>query len=390
MKRQDLNRRQAHWTQWLLYFNLKWVHKPGASMAKVNALSRQEDHAIGIEEDNKGILFIPPERIHAVSTWITNARDRIQDQIREYTKAHDLAKSYKNYDEENEILSRDGKIFVLDDDNLQMEIVCLHHDTPLAGHPGQEKMLELLERSYFWPGMSTYVKNYVSWCDQCACFKEGNMAPPGKLQPLDIPNMPWVDVSVDFITDLPLSNGYDLILVIVDHFSKEVEFIPCNKTVTTLEMAKLYLFHVWKDHGLPHTIVSDHGPQFASQVMKDLCKHLRITPKLSITHHPQTDGQMEWINHDLQQYLRIFTTKKQNEWADWIAPAQFSYNMKKQASTKKSPFEVTRTYSPRMGIEKRSTKAPAMDLLAKEISNTPRISKTKLETGTGQNEIPGR
>ena len=81
MKRQDLNRRQAHWTQWLLYFNLQWVHKPGASMAKVNALSRQEDHAIGIEEDNKGILFIPPERIHAVSTWITNARDRIQDQI---------------------------------------------------------------------------------------------------------------------------------------------------------------------------------------------------------------------------------------------------------------------------------------------------------------------
>ena len=76
--------------------------------------------------------------------------------------------------------------------------------------------------------------------------------------------MPWIDVSVDFITDLSLSNGYDLILVIVDCFSKEVEFIPYNKTVTTLETAKLYLFHVWKNHSLPHTIVSDHGPQFAS------------------------------------------------------------------------------------------------------------------------------
>ena len=191
--------------------------------------------------------------------------------------------------------------------------------------------------------------------------------------------MPWVDVSVDFITDLPLSNGYDSILVIVDRFSKEVEFIPCNKTVTALETAKLYLFHIWKEHGLPHTIVSDHGPQFASQVMKDLCKHLGITPKLSTAHHLQTDGQTEQMNHDLQQYLHIFTAEKQNEWVDWIVPAQFSYNTKQQSSTKKSPFEVTCMYSPRMEIEKRSTKAPAMDLLAEEISNTLESVKKNLK-----------
>ena len=74
-------------------------------------------------------------------------------------------------------------------------VVHLHHDTRLAGHPGQEKMLELLERSYFWSGMTTYVKNYIFQCDQCACFKGSNVAPPGKLQPLNIPNMPWVDIS---------------------------------------------------------------------------------------------------------------------------------------------------------------------------------------------------
>ena len=84
--------------------------------------------------------------------------------------------------------------------------------------------------------------------------------------------MPWVDVSADFITDLPLSHGFDSILTVVDQFSKETEFIPCNKTATALDTAKLYLFHVWKDHGLPRTIISDRGPQFASQVMTDLCK----------------------------------------------------------------------------------------------------------------------
>ena len=81
MKRQDLNRRQACWAQWLSRFNFKWVHKPGASMAKADALSQREDHAIGIEENNKGILFIPLKQIHAVLTWVTDVGDHIQDQI---------------------------------------------------------------------------------------------------------------------------------------------------------------------------------------------------------------------------------------------------------------------------------------------------------------------
>ena len=84
--------------------------------------------------------------------------------------------------------------------------------------------------------------------------------------------MPWVDVSADFITDLPPSNGFDSILMVIDRFSKETKFILCNKTVTALDTAKLYLFHVWKDPGLPCTVFSDQGPQFTLQVMSDLCK----------------------------------------------------------------------------------------------------------------------
>ena len=129
--------------------------------------------------------------------------------------------------------------------------------------------------------------------------------------------MPWVDVSVDFITDLPLSNGFDSILTVIDRLSKETEFIPCNKTVMALDTAKLYLFHVWKDHGLPRTIISDRGPQFASQVMTDLCKRLGISPKLSMAHHPQTDGQTEVMNREVQQYLRLFCAGEQESWSDW-------------------------------------------------------------------------
>ena len=136
----------------------------------------------------------------------------------------------------------------------------------------------------------------MSWCDRCTRFKGSNTKPAGSAVPLQPSMMPWVDVSADFITDLSLSNGFDSILMVIDHFSKETEFIPCNKTAVALDTTKLYLFHIWKDHGLPRTIISDWGLQFTSQVMTDLCKRLGILPKLSTVHHPQTDGQMEVMN----------------------------------------------------------------------------------------------
>ena len=181
-----------------------------------------------------------------------------------------------------------------------------------------EKTLELMQRSYTWPGMPTLVKDYVSRCDCCARFKGSNQAPPGKLKPLDTPPGPWKEISTDFITDLPVSEGFDSILVVVDRFSKEVKFIPCTKTTSALDTAKLYLCYVWKHHGLPTRIVSDRSPQFASQVMKDIGKRLDIQPRLSTAYHSQTDGQTERINRDLQQYLRIFTLEKQNEWVSWL------------------------------------------------------------------------
>ena len=125
--------------------------------------------------------------------------------------------------------------------------------------------------------------------------------------------------------------------------------------------------------------MSDRGPQFTSQVMKDICKRLGIQPRLSTTYHAQTDGQTERINRDLQQYLRIFTSEKQDEWVSWLPLAQFSYNTKKQLTTKKSPFEVTRSYQPKMGFEQRATKAPAAEELTKGMEETLEQTKENIE-----------
>ena len=173
---------------------------------------------------------------------------------------------------------------------------------------------------------------------------------------------------MDFITDLPLSNGFDSILTVVDRFSKETEFISCNKTATALDTAKLYLFHVWKDHGLPRTIISDRGLQFTSQVMTDLCKRLSISPKLSTAHHPQMDGQTEVTNQEVQQYLCLFCADEQERWADWLGLAQFAINNRQHLATKFSPFQLTHTYTLRMGIEHHTAKAPAAEEFTDHLS----------------------
>ena len=109
-----------------------------------------------------------------------------------------------------------GQMYVPDNNSLRMHIISSHHDSPVAGHLGYQKTQELIERQYYWPGLASDIRTYVPQCNRCACFKGSNTKPTGSAVPLQPSTMPWVDVSVDFITDLPLSNGFDSILTVID------------------------------------------------------------------------------------------------------------------------------------------------------------------------------
>ena len=121
--------------------------------------------------------------------------------------------------------------------------------------------------------------------------------------PNPIPTGPWINISVDFITGLPEAQGYDAILVVCDRFTKQVHIIPTTKETSSLGLARLYHDHIWKLHRLPNTVISDRGSQFAATFMKELNKILGIETKLSTAYHPQTDGQTERMNQELEQYL---------------------------------------------------------------------------------------
>ena len=122
------------------------------------------------------------------------------------------------------------RLYIPDSNILRMEIIQKHHDSPVAGHPGYEKTIELLQCNYWWPGMATLVKEYIARCDTCQRFKGSNQAPAGLLQPLPIPNTLWKHISADFIMDLPLSHGYDSILTVVDRLYENM-FSPGHSIV---------------------------------------------------------------------------------------------------------------------------------------------------------------
>ena len=126
---------------------------------------------------------------------------------------------------EEGLVLKEGRVYVPKDEKLRMEIIRLHHDIPIAGHGGQWKMVELVTRNYWWPGVTKKVKQYVEGCDQCQRMKNRAEMPAGKLRPNQIPERPWQHILVDFIMKLPVSKSYDSILVVCNRFSKMSHFV---------------------------------------------------------------------------------------------------------------------------------------------------------------------
>ena len=174
------------------------------------------------------------------------------------------------------------------------------------------------------------------------------------MKPLLIPSRPWTNVTLDFVTGLPISNGYNAILMVVDRLTKERHYIPCTideNGTTTEATAQLLLQNVWKLHGLPLLLTSDRGPQFISGVWKNLCKILGISASLSTSFHPEINGQSEIANQEIERHLRTFVNYQQDDWSDKLLIAEFAANNNDSASTKLSPFFALRGLYPRMSFD---------------------------------------
>jgi hypothetical protein len=188
-------------------------------------------------------------------------------------------------------------------------------------------------------------------------------------------------VSVDFITELPDSHGFDVTMVVVDSVSKGSHFIPTHMIVTALGSARLYLQNVWKLHGLPRSMLCDRGPQFVAEFMRELYRLLGITLSASTAYHLQTDGQTEHVNQELEQYIRIFVSEQQNDWDTLLPLGEFAYNNHIHLATQHSPFFVNTGRHPQMGFEpdQRPSKLKAVNEFADRMKSTLDEARAALE-----------
>ena len=186
--------------------------------------------------------------------------------------------------------------------------------------------------------MRETIKRYVKNCDTCQRSKAVRHAPYGLLQPNEVPDQPWRSIAIDFITDLPESDGYDTILVVIDRLTKMSHFISCKKDLDARQFTTLFMQHIVRLHGIPRDIITDRGSLFTSELCKQITEKLGIERRLSTAFHPQTDSQTKRTNAILEQYLRAYVNYQQDNCNKLLPLAEFAYNNGYQETIKTTSF----------------------------------------------------
>ena len=160
--------------------------------------------------------------------------------------------------------------------------------------------------------------------------------------PLPIPQGPWEEISMDFITGFPLTSAHhDMIWTIVDRFSKQAYFIPCNKTLSTPQAAKMFLDLIFPHHGFPKVLISNRDGRFCNHFWSALCRNLGSKMDFTSAFHPESNGQeTEATNSTILDLLRSYTIENQANWDQHLPLLQFAYNNTPHSATQKTPFEI--------------------------------------------------
>ncbi|MBW0467044.1 hypothetical protein O181_006759 [Austropuccinia psidii MF-1] len=292
---------QAHWAELLVEFHFTTSYHPGRLATLPDALSCQDN-----VYPERGVDFISknPQNFHQVikQDGIQESRffsikvkifsdlvDKIQKEVwqdKDYKEIlNKLARGESALDyslePQSKLLLFKDRVVIPSNKEIQRSILQKCHDSPLASHPGQEKTLKLNKRDFYGASINQFIKDYVSSCQQCSRNKNTHHKKFGLLKPLLIISGPWNSLSMDFITQLPWSNNFNSILVVVDRFPKMPILIPTYGSITSLDLAQIIITHVFSKHGLPVSIVSDRGSLFFLSFWTNLCQQLKISRDLS-------------------------------------------------------------------------------------------------------------
>jgi hypothetical protein len=323
---------QQCWMAKLLGYQFEVKYKPGLENKAADALSR----CYG-EVELKTMISYP--------NWLGGkllldevVNDPYVQKLRDTVQKSPCTKP--GFEVKNDVLLYHGRLVISPNSPSIPMLLEEFHCTPMGGHSGFLRTYRRLAENIYWVGMQKRVRYFVRACDVCQRQKYEATTPGGLLQPLPIPQAIWEDLSLDFITGLPKSKGYDAVMVVVDRLSKFGHFILLKHPYTAKTIAELFIKEIVRLHGIPQSIVSDRDPIFVSHFWKELFKLQGTKLKMSSSYHPETDGQTEVLNRCLESYLRCFSSDQPKTWSHWIPWAEYWYNTTYHVSIGKTPFEV--------------------------------------------------
>ena len=330
----DLNMRQRRWMELLHEYDFDIQYKPGKENLVADALSRKSMLSFIsvlqtslLDEVNTHMPQDP--YFNKIRTLLSlSSRDEKQDRIiNGFHIAHD-------------VLYYQQRLCIPNNDAIKLRILQEAHDIPIAGHPGYIKTYNNLRQSFYWPRMKRDILEYVSKCLSCQKIKAERVRYPGKLHPIDAPQMKWECISMDFITGLPKSHGFDSIFVVVDMLTKVAHLFPVRKDYSAKDVAHTFMKGVFLYHGLPRRIVSDRDSKFTSNFWKSIFEATGTQLAYSTAYHPETDGQTERVNQVVEDILRAYCMREPSKWTRYLYLVEFAYNASFHRSIGMSPFKA--------------------------------------------------
>ncbi|PNX93203.1 hypothetical protein L195_g016354 [Trifolium pratense] len=316
---------QQAWIHKFIGYDFTIEYKPGKDNVAADALSRVCLMAWSEPE----IVFLDEVR------RCTENDSQLQGLINTSDPVHG-----HQFVRKNGLVYWNNKIVLPDDKNLKTKLLLEFHSSPVGGHAGIARTIARIAAQFFWKNMKQDIKLFVQNCLICQQAKHDTRAPAGLLQPLPIPEQVWEDIAMDFITGLPPSNGYTVIMVVIDRLTKYSHFSPLKIDYNSKTVAEVFMKTVVKLHGLPKSIVSDRDKVFISKFWKELFQLQGTTLSMSSAYHPQTDGQSEALNKCLEMYLRCLTFQNPKSWFKALDWAEYWYNTAYHNSLGMTPFQA--------------------------------------------------
>ncbi|MBW0544176.1 hypothetical protein O181_083891 [Austropuccinia psidii MF-1] len=328
MQHQTLSPRQARWASLLSNFNFKIAHTPGHHNP-ADPASRQIDYLNTCTAGNTPLLSLTGTG--SLKVLDLSPIDPLDNQASITppdkffvcpTQQHlvQLRCLCANYDPPSRSITKDntrlfwyhGCLFV-PPQGRQLIFETFHNELN-GGHQGLGRTLDSILQSFLWPHLQDELWQFVNHCDSCQ--------------------------------RLPISNGFDSILVLTDMFTKGCHLIPCQEKITSAHLSSLFLDHFVRYHGFPDCLVTDWGSVFVSSFWQAFCSRVGLKNTPSTAYHPPTNGQTERLNQTLEDYLRHFCTFPQSNWAALLPMAELCFNNTCAVSTGFSPFFLWQGFHP--------------------------------------------